>query len=73
MNFGKYDLSPEEERALEDTLLKIRVEKAREEAISFHRDQFFEMTVAAIDAIGTEEVKRLLRDLLNDLRRGLVG
>lgn len=73
MNFGKYDLSPEEERALEDTLLKIRVEKAREEAINFHRDQFFEMTVAAIDAIGTEEVKRLLRDLLNDLRRGLVG
>lgn len=73
MNFGKYDLSPEEERALEDTLLKIRVEKAREEAINFHRDQLFDMTVAAIDAIGTEEVKRLLKDLLSDLRRGLVG
>lgn len=72
MNFGKYDLSPEEERALEDALLKMRVEKAREEAIAFHRDQFFDMTVAAIDAIGTEEVKRLLKDLLSDLRRGLV-
>lgn len=73
MPLKNYELSPEEEKALESMLLKMRAEEARQEAINFHRDQFFEMTVAAIDAIGTEEVKRLLKDLLNDLRRGLVG
>ncbi len=73
MPFKNYELSPEEEKALENMLLKMRAEEARQEAIAFHRDQFFDMTVAAIDAIGTEEVKRLLKDLLNDLRRGLVG
>ena len=73
MCFKNYELSPEEEKALEDMLLKMRVEEARQEAIAFHRDQFLDMTVAAIDAIGTEEVKRLLKDLLSDLRRGLVG
>ena len=51
MNFGKYDLSPEEEKALENTLLKMRAEEARQEAINFHRDRLFDMTVAAIDAI----------------------
>ena len=73
MCFKNYELSPEEEKALEDMLLKMRIEEARQEAIAFHRDQFFDMTVAAIDAIGTEEVKRLLKDLLTDLRRGLIG
>lgn len=73
MCFKNYELSPEEEKALEDMLLKMRIEEARQEAIAFHRDQFFDITMAAIDAIGTEEVKRLLKDLLSDLRRGLVG
>lgn len=73
MPLKNYELSPEEEKALENMLLKMRAEEARQEAIAFHCDQFFDMTVAAIDAIGTEEVKRLLKDLLNDLRRGLVG
>lgn len=61
----KYLLSAEEYEAV----MKIRAEKAKDEAIQKNKEYLEEIVMSIINAIGLEETKRIIRDINRNLRR----
>ena len=68
MNMYFEDLTKEEFEVVQDTLKKMRAEKARQQAIQGHDQCIREVIAETIDAIGLEETKRIIRAINSDLR-----
>lgn len=64
-----YTLTKEEIEACLELIQKMRAEREKEIAYNSHLQQFMDLTMAAIDAIGLEQTKQIVR-LINRQLRG---
>lgn len=68
MNIDFYALTAEELDACINVVTEIRAKREKEEKIKLHRERLKETIISAIDAIGLEETKRIIREINRDLR-----
>lgn len=67
--FFKNELLTEEEaRAVKELLTKMRAERAREEAKLAYRNKIQKAILMAVENIGLEDTKHIVRELARELR-----
>ena len=65
-----YTLTKEETNACLELIQKMRAERDKEIAYNLHLQQFVDLTMASVDAIGLEQTKQIVR-LINRQLRGV--
>jgi len=65
-----YTLTKEEIEACLELVQKMRAEREKEIAYNLHLQQFEDLTMSSIDAIGLEQTKQIVR-LINRQLRGV--
>ena len=68
--FMGFTLTIDESEALLDCLIKIREKKRQEELRQSYKDAISSQVQKAIDTIGLDETKRIVRELNRELRTG---